>query len=215
MQIGDSTDVYKMLQPEYAQLKAEYEGFKYSYRDIIKDMYTIANAVDTNDSLSASVKADLTKKLDAVAYDLTKIEVLNYGSVKNPFDASLPFNDDGSINIDNRVMSSDGVKIRETNAASTTSLNTAKAETAYNHSHWALSTDMDALKDAYDAATKAPETPEVATDVDGNGEFELADVVEFAKIYANGTSDLKYDFDGNGKVELADVVELARLYANK
>lgn len=208
----DSTGIYNKLNDAYKQLKAEYEGFAYSYGDIVNKMSNAAKLIDGG-TLSASASASINKALADTALAMTKVEVL-VTTGDEEFEESAPFNDDGSLNIYNRVMTVDNVEVMIPGDTKI-KMADAKDEGDENHTHWVLKTAVEALDKAVEDATKQPED-QVVNDVDGNGKFEIDDLTAMLNIYASGKAEVaKHDFNKDGKVDLTDLTKLLSNYANR
>ncbi len=209
----DSTKMYNELNDTYKQLKKEYDGFKYGYGEIVKKMADIAKKVDAG-QFNAEVSEKLAKALDETAGEFIKVTEV-YDDSGDALDDCGLFNDDGSMNTNNRLFTYgdkldslyfDGgtVKVAQSNKSDKD-----------NYKHYLMQKAYENLLKVYDDATKAPED-KVTTDVDGNGKFELADVSAMLKIYVDKKGEVsKHDFNKDGKVDLTDVTELLKQYINK
>lgn len=199
-----STDIYNKLNTAYKQLKAERDGFKYSYGEIVDKMADAAELIDS-DKLSGTAKDNVKKALADVALGMTKVQALVDSN--GEFEESTPFNDDGSLNVYNRVLSSSKVTIKTPSDRTFENKND-------NARHTELTKFVEALDKAVEDATKVPEKDPL--DIDGNGTVALADVTEMLKLYSNGKCDVaKHDFNKNEKIDLGDVTEMLKQYSNK
>ncbi len=209
---ADSTAIYEKLESAYKQLKTESDGFLYSYGDISDDIAKIAKEVEAG-KFGADATKKLTEDLDAVADAFIKVELLQNTSGEE-YDESAVFNDDGMLNVHNRLLTSDGLDLK-IDANDTFKVAKAKKDSNPNHSHWVMKEAYEKLLNDYKEITEAP-VSQVTTDVDGNGKFELADVTTMLNLYVNGKGEVaKHDFNGDGKVSVDDVSNLLNQFVNK
>lgn len=205
----DSTEIYGELNKAYKQLKDEKDGFAYSYGDIVIKMSDAAKLLD-GDTLSGSAKDSVKKALTYAAVAMTKVTVL-VDKNEDDFEESAPFNEDGSLNVYNRVLTVEKVKIKTPDG--TVEIEGGKKD-GDNKTHYNLKTAVEALDKAVEDATKVPEKDPL--DIDGDGTVALKDVTEMLKLYSNGKCDVaKHDFNKNEKIDLGDVTEMLKQYSNK
>ncbi len=209
----DSTAMYNELNDTYKQLKKEYDGFKYSYGEIVKNMADIARKVDKG-QFNAEVSEKLAKALNETAGEFIKVTEV-YDDSEVALDDCGLFNDDGSMNTNNRLFTyGDKLDSLYFDGGKVVVAQSSKSD-KYNYEHYLMQKAYENLLKVYDDATKAPED-KVTTDVDGNGKFELADVSAMLKIYVDKKGEVsKHDFNKDGKVDLTDVTELLKQYINK
>lgn len=206
----DSTAMYNALNDTYSQLNKELSAFKYSYDDIVKKMASIAKELDGT-KFDASTKAKLTEDLQKTAEAFVKVEAVKLSAGSDLDDSEL-FNDDGTMNKNNRLFTNEsefnGLYCNDTHTAE----KIAKSKSGDNQTHYDMQVAYEKLVKDYTEATEAP-VSQVTTDVDGNGKFEIADVSALLKLYVdNKTEVAKHDFNGDKAVNLQDVITLLKAW---
>lgn len=207
----NSTQMYNTLKDTYDQLNDEYKGFAYSYEEISKKMADIAKEIDDG-KFSEDVAKELTKALQDTADRFLKVEAVEDDDNNELPDSDL-FNDDGTMNMANRLYTSTSdIKLY---TDKNVDAEIAKAKDS-NKTHYNMLEKYKELCDLYTKATAEPED-KVTTDVDGNGvELELADVQKMLQLFVDNKGEVaKHDFDGDGKITIDDVSKLLNMYVNK
>lgn len=207
----DSTAMWKKLNDTYSQLEKEVKAFKYSYGEIISYMADVARKIDSGDikgSNAAKLQADLNDaalKLMTLGEEAAALDFQGAGA--SEVDSDALFNDDGTMNKNNRLFTYEGeFNGLVTSVASTGAFTTAKV--IKNDFHTAMKKAYETLVKDYEAAMK-PEEPKMTEDLNGSGKLDLGDVQELLKIVVDGKGEVaKHDFNGDKAVNMADVQEL-------
>lgn len=214
----DSTGMYNALNTTYGQLNKELSAFKYSYEDIVKKMASIAKELDGT-KFDAAAKEKLTKDLQAAAEAFVKVEAVKLSAGSDLDDSEL-FNDDGTMNINNRLFTNgsefDGLYCGGSiaNASASTSQKIAKSKDGDNQTHYDMQVAYEKLVDDYKAATEAP-VSQVVDDVDGSGKFDILDVTALLKLFVDDKMEVaKHDFNGDKAANLLDVTKLLDKFVN-
>ena len=204
----DSTGMYNALNDAYSRLNKELAAFKYSYEDIITEMAAIAKAIDGK-TFDAATTAKLTEKLQKTAEAFVKVEAVYKDGSDDTLEDSELFNANGTVNMHNRLFTNkskfDGIYIDDVKTAIA-----ASEKNGGNKTHYDMQIAYEDLVNAYETALKGPEQ-KITTDVNGDGDFTVADISALLKLFVDNTYDVnKHDFTGDGKVTVDDIVYLVK-----
>lgn len=210
----DSTAMYNELNDTYKQLKKEYDAFKYGFGEIVTKISDIAKDLDSN-KFGADTTKKLADELNDVALKFVKVEAVKKDG-GDEFDDSSLFNDDGTMNKNNRLFTNGSTfKSLYYDNGKVDIAESKKNETGKNYSHYELQTAYEKLVKDYDAAVKAlEEGGKLVYDLTGDGKIDVADVNALIAVYFNPTADdiAKYDYNGDKKIDVADVQALIAEY---
>lgn len=213
----DSTTMWKQLNDTYSQLEKEVKAFKYSYGEIISYMADVAKKIDSGDikgSAATKLQADLN---DAALKMMTLGEdaaALTFTGPESPDDNDALFNDDGTMNKNNRLFTNEAAFDLVTSVnASTGAFTTATVDK--NDFHTDMKKAYEKLVKDYEDATKPEDKPKMTEDLNGSGKLDLGDVQELLKIVVDGKGEVaKHDFNDDKAVNMADVQFLLTKWVN-
>lgn len=211
----DSTAMYNALKETYDQLNKEFKAFQYGYSDIVAKMASIAKELDSNKFDTATTKK-LADELNDTALKFVAVESVKQSDEAEFTDSEL-FNDDGTMNKNNRLFTNGGEFKGVYRDGSQVNIAESKGSGKPNHSHYLMQTAYETLVKDYDAAVKAlEEGDKLVQDVDGSGKLDVNDAVALMGIILNASDTstatnkdiAKYDYDANGVVDVNDIVAL-------
>ncbi len=207
----DSTTMWIQLNDTYSQLEKEVKAFKYSYGEIIDYMASVAKKIDAGDikgSAATKLQADLNDaamKLMTLGEDVAALE---FTGVEAPDDDDALFNDDGTMNKNNRLFTNEAafnglVTSVDSNTGAFTTATVAK-----NDFHTDMKKAYEKLVKDYEDAVKTP-TTELKMDLNGDGKTTVADAAAMLTLYLNNKATVaENDYNKDGKVDMKDVAEL-------
>lgn len=208
----DSDTMWTRLNQSYGQLQKEYDGFLYSFGDVIDEMAKIAAAVDAGKYSEAAAKK-ITDALEMVALQMLALGDQNLlDEDGNEISDSSLFNGDGTINRNNRLFTYgkelDGLATELQENGNFVDIDIL---TTNNKAHDKLKTEYDKLVAAYADAQKELEKPkdELVYDIDGVNGVTVSDVMMLIDLVLAGNKETaKYDYDNSGSVGVSDVLIL-------
>lgn len=211
--LKDSTAMYNALKTTYDQLDKEFKAFKYGYSEIVAKLASIAKEIDSG-KFNTETTNKLKSELNDAALKFVAVESVKQSNEVEFTDSEL-FNDDGTMNINNRLFTNGSEFKGVYRDGSQVNIAESKGTGKPNHSHYEMQTAYETLVKDYDEAVKAlEEGSKLVYDLNGDGKIDVADVNALIAVYFNPTADdiAKYDYNGDKKIDVADVQALIAEY---
>lgn len=211
--LKDSTAMYNALKTTYDQLDKEFKAFKYGYSEIVAKLASIAKEIDSG-KFNTETTNKLKSELNDAALKFVAVESVKQSDEVEFTDSEL-FNDDGTMNINNRLFTNGSEFKGVYRDGSQVNIAESKGTGKPNHSHYEMQTAYETLVKDYDEAVKAlEEGSKLVYDLNGDGKIDVADVNALIAVYFNPTADdiAKYDYNGDKKIDVADVQALIAEY---